>query len=490
MRLGNVLILAATAALVAACANTTQGGKSGPGSAVTTLTMGTDDSPGMPGAEAIEEFARLVWAKSGGSLRIEPKWQAAGTKADWDQEVARLVTGGGLDLGMIPARAWDTEGVTSLRALHAPFLVTSDYLVDRILADDALTTEMLAGLTKTGVTGLALLPEGLRHPFGVDGPLTAPADFAGKKIRSPRSGTAYALLRALGAEPDDLPGDALGLALADKSLAGQESSFTWAPTSLPTGVGAANVTFFPKVNTLVIRSSVLTGLSGPQRTALTEAATQTAAWARAHRPSELEAGRSFCKYGGAVVLADKSDIVALEAAAQPVYPMLEQDAQTRTMIARIRELKTQAPAPETAIPCDGRKTGKTLAKTATGEKFPEGVYRADIPMQRFLDNNVNPVWARDNSGISTLTFKEGTWHHHVGGTPDDADCHGPYTVTGTQVVLSFREVLCGTAGGDLFTAKWRRTDGELDFLDVEAGQPGEDALMYVLFGSEPWKKIG
>ena len=30
---------------------------------------------------------------------------------------------GELEMGLIPARAWDTEGVTSLRALHAPFLV-------------------------------------------------------------------------------------------------------------------------------------------------------------------------------------------------------------------------------------------------------------------------------------------------------------------------------------------------------------------------------
>jgi hypothetical protein len=63
---------------------------------------------------------------------------------------------------MIPARAWDTEGVTSLRALHAPFLVTSDELVAEIV-DGELADELLAGLEDVGVTGLALLPEGLRH---------------------------------------------------------------------------------------------------------------------------------------------------------------------------------------------------------------------------------------------------------------------------------------------------------------------------------------
>ncbi|GAA1018300.1 hypothetical protein Aple_035040 [Acrocarpospora pleiomorpha] len=160
MRLRNVVVLAATAAIVVACASTTQGGKSGPGPAVTTLTLGTDDKPGLPGADAVEEFARLVQAKSGGTVRVQPKWNAAGPVTQWDQAVARLVTGGELDMGLIPARAWDTEGITTMSALHAPFLVTSDYLVDRILADDALAAQMLGGLTEAGLTGLALFPTG------------------------------------------------------------------------------------------------------------------------------------------------------------------------------------------------------------------------------------------------------------------------------------------------------------------------------------------
>ncbi|MEO3856926.1 TRAP transporter substrate-binding protein DctP [Acrocarpospora sp. B8E8] len=490
MRLRNVVVLAATAALVVACASATQGGKSGPGPAVTTLTLGTDDTPGLPGADAVEEFARLVQAKSGGTVRVQPKWNAAGPVTQWDQAVARLVTGGDLDMGLIPARAWDTEGITTMSALHAPFLVTSDYLVDRILADDALAAQLLGGLTKAGLTGLALLPDGLRHPFGVHGPLTSPADFAGKTFRAPHSDTAYALFRAFGAEPADLPGDAMGQAIAAKSLAGMESSYTWASSSLPASVAAANVTFFPKVNTLVIRSSVLAGLSERQRAAVTEAAASAAVWARSHRPSEIEAGRAFCSYGGAVVYAADGDIAALARAAQPVYATLEKDPQVKGMIERIRELKKNAPAAQIAIPCDGRKSTGTLAKSSAAAKFPEGVYRAEIPMQRFLDSKVHPAWARDNSGISTLTFTAGTWRHHVGGSPDSADCYGPYTATGGRVVLSFREVLCGTAGGDLFSAGWRLDGGELRFVDVEAGQPGEESLMYVLFGSEPWKKIG
>jgi TRAP-type C4-dicarboxylate transport system substrate-binding protein len=82
---------------------------------------------------------------------------------------------GGLDMGLIPARAWDTERMTTLRALHAPFLVTDDSLL-REITRGPLADEMLAGLDEAGVVGLALIPEALRHPVGFDRPLASPAD--------------------------------------------------------------------------------------------------------------------------------------------------------------------------------------------------------------------------------------------------------------------------------------------------------------------------
>jgi C4-dicarboxylate-binding protein DctP len=61
-------------------------------------------------------------------------------------------------MGMIPARAWDTEGVTWLRALQAPFLITSNDLVGQVVKAD-MAKEMLSGLDKAGVIRLALVPE-------------------------------------------------------------------------------------------------------------------------------------------------------------------------------------------------------------------------------------------------------------------------------------------------------------------------------------------
>ena len=63
-----------------------------------------------------------------------PATAAAGIGVDdWDQAVARLVVAGDLDLGMIPARAWDTEGVSTLRALTTPLLVTGEDHMDAVV---------------------------------------------------------------------------------------------------------------------------------------------------------------------------------------------------------------------------------------------------------------------------------------------------------------------------------------------------------------------
>jgi TRAP-type C4-dicarboxylate transport system substrate-binding protein len=172
-----------------------------------TLRIGTHDIAATPGGGQIDEFGRRVEQLSGGELRVKPVWRAAGDNIqNWDQRVARLVMSGELDMGLIPSRAWDTEGVTSLRALQAPFLITSDELTAEVVSDE-VATDMLSGLDAAGVVGLALLPEGLRHPFGVRGPLLGPEDYAGGSIRAATSSTTMALFEAIGASVNDAPLD-------------------------------------------------------------------------------------------------------------------------------------------------------------------------------------------------------------------------------------------------------------------------------------------
>ena len=196
--------------------------------------MATPEGRGAPYADSVVEFARQVEQLSDGSLRLQIIWEGAdellggyGPRAD--QEIAGLVQSGKLASALIPARAWDELGVTSLQALQAPFLVSTEELLEQIVQGEP-AEEMLTGLDKAGVVGLTLLPEGLRHPVGFARPLLTPEDFAGAKIRAPLSNASYRLLEALAAKPVDICCEEFSQAVAVGEIDGAESGFAWEPT--------------------------------------------------------------------------------------------------------------------------------------------------------------------------------------------------------------------------------------------------------------------
>ncbi len=196
----SVLVLSCVAviALAGCSSGASSAGKDGAPTGPIVLRVATDDESGRPTTAMIEAFAREVQQRSDGALVIEPAYEAAGLAVpDWDQQVARLVTSGEMEMGLIPSRAWDTEGVTSLRALNAPFLIQSDAVMHDIVAGP-LAEPLMSGLSAAGVTGLALFPESLRHPFGLSEPLFGPVDYAGQSVHAPTVGDGEFDVRRLG----------------------------------------------------------------------------------------------------------------------------------------------------------------------------------------------------------------------------------------------------------------------------------------------------
>lgn len=322
------------------------------------LRLGTQESGNVPTRVQMEEFARQVEERSGGRLVIEPVFNAGGDEVrGWDQAVARKAISGELEMAVVPSRAWDTEGVLSFRALSAPFLVSSDAVIKKAV-EPALADGMLAGLTGTGVTGLALFPEGQRMLFSFKEPILTPADVHGKVIRAPRSETTYAALTALGGLPDDLPDNEFGEKVDAGLVAGAESSLAYAgtlPTALtPSGhaIATANLVLSSKFNTLVINSKIMEGLGGQDRQVLRDAAGATRNWAIALVPSLAVVAKKYCQDGGTVVLATQSQASAFRDATASVYTGLEKDAGTTALIATLRELAANAPPDAPVEACD------------------------------------------------------------------------------------------------------------------------------------------
>ena len=446
-----------------------QGTKAGPGAAPVTLRIGTKDGPDAPAGVQITEFIKRVDAASGGSLRIEPVWAAVDDGPSWDQRVARLVSKDTLDMGLIPSRAWDTEGVTSLKALSAPFLITTDALAAQVITSD-LSDEMLAGLEHASVIGLSLFPEGLRHPYSFgDDPLLGPASYAGQTIRAPASAVSSAMLAALGAQLTD--------ADIDKATqAGMESEYAFKPSGIATG----NVTFFVKVNSLVISKAAFERLNDQQRAALREAADQTQAWVIDNTYVDKEWADEFCQGGSKVVAASVADLAALEAAVAPVYADLERDSTTKGILDAIRTMKTTA-APATDTTCSGSQPEPSQAAEPTAI---DGTYRASFT---FADLQRSPLLLDvgelndENWGAITVTFDRGRLDLALKNDSVDRVWTGTFSVTGDEV----RFELPTYAPGVKFGFRWKLHGDTLTFeRDWDVGEGPTTFLV------KPWTRTG
>jgi TRAP-type C4-dicarboxylate transport system substrate-binding protein len=489
----NFAALAAVAILALAAVGCDSGDgtdKAGGSGNPVTLRLATPDREGLPGTKAIEHFRDEVAAVSDGSVRITPVYDAAEGKPGFDQAVADLVRSGRMEMALIPARAWDEYGVTSLSALQAPFLIHDQAALNEVVTGE-LAEPMMRGLRRTGVTGLALLPEDLRHPFAFSGALRTPRDFAGAEIRAPLSGATFALLRALGAEPVDLEGDELTQAINDGSVVAAESAFDIAAPTLPRmGTGTSNITFFPKVNVLVANSAALRELPESARTALDTAAANTLDWVTRTNRDDRDAAPGYCREGGRVVAAGPADIERLVEASRPVYSDLERDAVTKRFIEHIRALvQDQRPATDQALTCEpsgAPASDQGGTESHTDPDVLDGVYRKRQTVDDFLAVGASEADAISNEGVHTITLDGGHLRDKVvspSNPKSNVPCSGTYSLSGHT--FTFKWEPHADCSGD-FTATWRLSGGELRFTNIRTDERQDE----VYWGDRPFRKIG
>ena len=465
--------LALAAGLVACSDLSADATRSGGEPPPVVLTIGSDDPAGRPATNQMEEFAGQVASLSDGALRIETRPRAAGLgNDDWDQAVARLVVAGDLDLGMIPARAWDTEGVTTLRALTTPLLVTTDDHMDAVALDDELSQDLMSGLDQTGVTGLALVPEGIRYllvPAG--GRATVEQLAAGGTVRSPWSETTWAFFRALGARP------------SDAELTAGERVPTESEVALAGTVGAAdnpvgNLPLFPKLNSLVVNTGTFDELTEEQRGWLREAAYATRDWAVDTRQSDHELATTLCDGGGTVVHDPHADSADVADAAAAVTEDLRDDAVTAELIDRIAALGSSAPEPlARCSPATAAVTPETLVPDPG--RIPDGVYRVEFSDDYLRQQGLTREMAGINHGVWTITLRDGQWQVEQVASDITDTFQGSYEVRGDDLYWLFDEEQV------VFRVPWSLgEDGSLRFGQVDGPPDGHHHW------GLPWERVG
>ena len=326
----------------------------------------------------------------------------------------------------------------------------------------------------------------MRHPFGFERPLVGPADYREQGIRSPRSETTYALFRALGAEPRDLGRIEEHREIRAGRLAGADTSFALSGY-VPAKVATGNVTFFPKVNSLVIGKDAWENLSEEQRSQLAEAAERTRDWALEQAVPDAEAAAAFCERGGGrVVLASAAELEALAESARPVYAELERDERTAELIDQIRAVSRDAPPAPTPAPCESDDDGEPGSGADTQPRaggIPDGVYRTATSVDELVESGMDLATAGDYDGVHTLKLQDGKLEDSWRGDP--AVCHGTYESTAATLELTFLDDTC--SGG--LDASWTLRDGTLRLTGITGKTPDETVIVRAVFGANPFKKI-
>jgi TRAP-type C4-dicarboxylate transport system substrate-binding protein len=413
--------------------------------------------------DELAAFGDAVKRVSGGRLRLKLINQYGnGREGNPEVNLIRDVSAGRTDLGWAASRIFDELGVVAFNPLHAPMLIDSYELEEKVLTDDVVDP-MLESVGELGLRGVGVLPGPMRRPFGKH-PLVALEDWTGASIGSSGGDQVEKALHAIGAR--------------------RELDYSREDTRRIDGLDAHVASVLPNryqrsvpylTGNVVLWARPLVVFAGPAVSAddlavLREAAkTAIPQVLELSRELESEGLAEICRSGLEVVAASPAHIEALRAAFQPVYADLERDAAAGRAVARIRELAREERGVE-PLRCPD-------AATATAGSIPRGTYRtvvtrADVEKYglswaEFVRGGPDPKALKADAIEFRVEFTEqGTFT--IGPVlmsgKFEADSDGTYSIYRDQMTLRFPD-------GNVITMRVHRDGRRLRFSDVRAPGP-------------------
>lgn len=444
-----------------------------------TLKAWSSETEDRPSGMQLTAFAQAVKQLSGGAMTVDATYGTEQSGANPDTTVIDAVQKGDYDIGLAASRAFSADGVDSFRALTAPFQIQTDAAAAAVARDDEVIKPMLAGLTSAGLTGLAIIPETIRHPFGVRSPILGPQDYRGAVLRSLPSKETYAVFEALGAKPGFWDGDTGAAKTADGSIQIIEGPFAFAPARSGgyAATGTGNVAFFPRMNVLFANGQATEDLSTAQRDVLTRAAVRAREQTIANQAQDAYSATRFCAMGGRVVLASAADVAALHHAVEPYLKSLAKDPATADALRRIRTIAAGAGDAAAVQACEpGSAAGEDLAPwPVTDSPAPiDGRYRVQITDADLEAAGVPATEWAENHGTYTWDVANGRMTSHVvAPNPQRNPSEDLYlTLRGQQAMLMSRPAngSAPTDGDVIWIATWSLDqDGTLRFTDYRPG---------------------
>ncbi len=288
-----------------------------------------------PTVQALRFMGRLIAEKSGGrdQIRVFHSRQLGEEKETIEQ--TRV---GAIDLNRTNV-ALIGSFVPAMNVLAMPFLFRSIEHLQKVL-DGPIGNEILGSFGPYGFVCLTFYDSGARSIYNSVGPVRSLADMRGLRIRVQQSELMSDMIRALGAEPVELPYGQVLTGLATKLIDGAENNWpSYVTTDHYKFAGYYTLTrhtVSPEV--LVMSLKAWQSLSDDERKIFRDAALQSNHFTREKWKDLEERSRRQAETAGVTIVAD-FDRKPFEAAMAGLYAKAQRDPATTELIQHIHKVE-------------------------------------------------------------------------------------------------------------------------------------------------------
>ena len=295
-------------------------------------------------------------------------------------------------MGLIPSRAWDTEGVESLRALNAPFLITTGSAARAGRLERLWRPTCCPVSRRRASSGWRSSPKGCAIPSASTrrcaDRATTPARRSARRPRTRRRRCSRRSARR-----------------PTTNRRTRTPRPAWSPgiPSRPIGTATGNVAFFAKANALVVNEEVYAGLDDRQREILEQAAAQTRDSGDRDGPGRRRGREGLLPERRRRRPGKRADVAALEQATASVYtPSSSRTRRRRRSSSRIRALKAEPAAPAAPVACgvsNSDRCGRWETAGAGEATALDGAYRAELTEHELRARGLSAESAYNNNGL-------------------------------------------------------------------------------------------
>jgi tripartite ATP-independent transporter DctP family solute receptor len=288
-----------------------------------------------PTVRAIVLMSRLIEERTGGRHRIRVFHSR---QLGEEKETIEQTRVGAIDINRTNVGPLGSL-IPVADVLALPFLFRSIDHLHKVL-DGPIGDEILASFEHYGLIGLTFYDSGARSIYNTKQPIRSLADLKGMRIRVQQSGLMVEMIKALGAEPIELPYGQVETGLTTGLVDGAENNWPSYVTTnhykVARNYTLTEHTMSPEV--LVMSLRAWQSLSDPDKAIFRVAARESNQFMREQWNSLEEQSRRQAQEGGVQVISD-FDRKPFEAAMADVYRKAAADPTLAPLIDRIRQVQ-------------------------------------------------------------------------------------------------------------------------------------------------------